>query len=472
MRAPRIILLALFLLVCGASLSLPIGSGSGAAPALANVQARPWLQGTAASGLVALGGGTCNPDALLTDCAGNVLWQLRGPGGLGFFSPYVGQWVDLTGVERTCPAGDKYLDVVTIQVTTSPCGTPTATPGGPTATPGGPTATPAGATPNPTVVVATATPSGGPVNLARNKPVFASSSLPGLAPEQAVDGNPATVWSSQRGYDPWAPARNVQWIYVDLGNTYSVTSMHMLWNAHEHARSYAIYAWQEWCRGWCIYASTRNGDGDDTAVFPEPIEARYFMLWLVNPYLIGHAYELAEWEVIGSDVVAPSQLKNVAAGKPAVSFNRAPGFDAPRASDGDVNTDWRSSSLPVWIYFDLQSGYTIDRVTLRWTAGLHATSYALYAWNGWAWVGVYSTNRGAGGDETIVFPAVRTQWLLLYATAAPAGRVGLREFEAYERPTSGQRPLAGGSADSFEETRPLDLDPNGVVPAPPADQQQ
>ncbi len=459
MRAGRF--LSLFVLASMATAALALAVLPGWEPAQANVNARPLLQGTAASGLVALGGGTCNPDALLTDCSGNVLWQLRGPGGLGFFSPYVGQWVDLTGVERTCPAGDKYLDVVTIQIAASPCGTPTATPGGPTPTPGGPTETPV-----PTISVATPTPSTGPVNLAVGKPVFASSSLPGLPPEQAVDGNPATAWSSQRGYDPYAPARNVQWIYVDLGNTYSVTSMHMLWNAREHARSYAIYAWQEWCRGWCIYASTRNGDGDDTAVFPEPIEARYFMLWLVNPYLIGHAYELAEWEVMGSDVVAPSQLKNVAAGKPAVSLNHAPGFDAPRASDADLNTDWQSRSLPVWIYFDLKAGYTIDRVTLRWTTGMHATSYALYAWNGWAWVGVYSTNRGAGGDETVVFPAVRTQWLLLYATAGPAGRVGLREFEAYERPPSRARPLASAAADSFEESQPLELDPNGVVPEP------
>lgn len=454
----RVFLSCLMVLLGAAAATL---GGVGSGPVDAAVVTGPWQQGVSASGFIALGSGTCNPDALLTDCAGNVVWQLKGPGGLGFFSPYVGQWVDLTGVERTCPAGDKYLDVVTIQVTTSPCGTPTATPGGPTATPGG-------ATPVPTISVATPTPSTGPVNLALGKPVYASSSLPGFAPEQAVDGNASTAWSSQRGYDPWAPARNVQWIYIDLGNTYSVTAMHMLWNAQRHARSYAIYAWQEWCRGWCIYASTRNGDGDDTARFPEPIEARYFMLWLVNPYLMGNAYELAEWEILGGDVAAPSGLKNVAAGKPALALNHVPGFEAPRASDADLNTDWQSLGLPVWIYVDLQGTYDVDRVVLRWTPGMHATSYALYAWNGWAWLAVYSTHRGGGGDETAVFPAVRTRWLLLYATAGPAGKVGLRELEVYERAPSGRRPLSVPGRDAFEEGRPLELDPNGVVPPPPA----
>jgi hypothetical protein len=457
----------LFLLVLafvGTGLGAMAGGGSvHAAPAV-----RPAMQGVQASGLVALGGGTCFPDAVLTDCAGTVTHQLKGPGGVGFFTPYLGKWVDLTGAEQTCPAGDKYLDVVTMQVSTSPCGTPTPTftPGGPTATPVTPTATPGGPTETPTPVGPTPTPPAGG-NLALGKLVQASTFQPPQPPQAAVDGDPNTFWASNTGFDPNAPARNVQWIYIDLGTSYTVQTMHMLWSPMRYARNYAIYAYQDWCGGWCIYASTRYGDGDDTAIFPEPIEARYFMLWLVNPYLMGSQYELREWE-IGGGGAGPSTAPNLAAGKPAVALNTLPGFDAPRSTDADLATDWQSLNLPVWIYVDLVNTYDINRAILRWTPGMHATTYALYAWNGWTWVAVYSFNRGVGGDETAIFPTVRTRWLLLYAIAGPAGKVGLREFEVYERTsTTPPHPLSVSSDfQTFSNAQRPSVEPGKRWPAP------
>lgn len=68
-------------------------------------------------------------------------------------------------------------------------------------------------------VVVTAAPSG---NLALNKPVTASSTEnAGLPASGAVDGNTATRWSSVHS-DP-------QWIYVDLGATYSVNRVKITW---------------------------------------------------------------------------------------------------------------------------------------------------------------------------------------------------------------------------------------------------
>ena len=75
-------------------LSLQSPSASLAAP-----EARPAQQGVNASGIITNGQGICFPDAVLTDCNGAVLRQLKGPGGAAFFSPYLGQWVDLNGAE-------------------------------------------------------------------------------------------------------------------------------------------------------------------------------------------------------------------------------------------------------------------------------------------------------------------------------------------------------------------------------------
>ncbi len=459
MRRDRIILgagvVALIVVAAGAGLAMfALDTSAHAAP-----QARVPMQGVQASGIITLGGGTCLPDAVLTDCGGTVTEQLKGPGGAGFFVPYIGAWADLTGARRTCPGGGTYLDVVTIQPTVNPCHTPT--PGGPTATPGGATATPGGPIATPTTAQPTATPPTAG-NLALGKVVKASSSQPGQPPELAVDGDAASFWASNPGYDPYAPARNLQWIYVDLGDTYAVKTMHMTWGHWRHPRGYTIYAWLDYCGGWCRIASTSYGDGDDTPIFPEEVEARYWMLWLVNPYLIGGHYELLEWE-IGGTSSAVVQGPNLAAGKPAVSWNHQPGFEAAKVSDADLATEWRSLNLPSWIYVDLMATEEFDRAILKWSPGLHATHYTLYAWNGWTWAPVYSKSTGAGGDETAIFPPVRTRYVLLYAAAGPAGNVGLREFEVYKRQGGGQpTPLLEGDWRSLRKAGAPDVVPEGT----------
>jgi plastocyanin len=484
-------------------------------------EARPPLQGIQVSGIITAGSGTCFPDAVLVDCNGTVLEQLKGPSGSAFFVPYYRQWVTLNGARQTCTVGDPTINVVTMQVGQSPCGGAQATntppvPPGATATP----PVPPGATPTPLppvtvdvtarnnyfdprtltvdagatvrwtnlgsaphtvtlpgvfdsgtmnpaavfsytfnspgiynyycvyhryqgmtgqIVVRPGTvPPAGSTNVALGKPATASSSQPGFGPELAVDGSNATYWASLPGRDPYFAARNIQWIQVDLGASYSIAGMHMLWNSMRHARGYSVYMWSDYCRGWCHIGSTSYGDGDDTWTAVQQFEGRYFMLYLVNPYLIGGQYELLEWEIFSTGGGIPIQTTNLAAGKPVLAYNQDPAYPATNATDADVNTEWRSlPGLPTWIYVDLGAVYDIDRVILRWAAGLHATNHAIYIWNGYQWVAVYATRSGPGGDETIPLFPVRTRYVLLYAISGPANQVGLREFEVYQRGSGG-----------------------------------
>jgi len=69
----------------------------------------------------------------------------------------------------------------------------------------------------------------GLVDLARGKKIVASS---GESPDHAVDGDYFTVWSSENS-DP-------QWIYVDLGGTYAIERVNLLWGWKIHPSDFAI----------------------------------------------------------------------------------------------------------------------------------------------------------------------------------------------------------------------------------------
>jgi len=69
----------------------------------------------------------------------------------------------------------------------------------------------------------------GLVDLARGKAVVVSS---GQTPDQAVDGDYHTVWSSENADDAW--------IYVDLGDVHRISRVNLLWGWKIHASDFSI----------------------------------------------------------------------------------------------------------------------------------------------------------------------------------------------------------------------------------------
>lgn len=418
-----------------------IGALGGRSPASVapahSALAAPLQQGVNVSGIVTTGTGTCFPDAVLVDCNGTITHQLKGPGGAGFFSPYLNQWVTINGQQQNCTSGDPYIQAVTIQGAQNPCGG-----GGQPTPPLPPGVTPTATATPPPAPGGTVTPGVPGGDLARGHPVQASSFQPGFEPEKSVDGDPATGWASVAGRHPYYPAQNIQWIYVDLGSPQQMERMRLVWADQRHARSYGIYVWHDSCRGWCYLGSTTYGDGgEDIWTAVGRIEGQHFMVWLQNPYLIGGHYELRDWEIFGPGT-PPAQATNVALGKAATAHGQEPGYEPAKATDGDLATEWRGNAgVPTWIYVDLGSNTEIDRAILRWSAGMHATRYTLYAWNdrypGGRWEAVANRTSGAGGDETVTFWPVSTRYLMVYVTAAASANVGLREFEVFNRNSPG-----------------------------------
>ncbi|MFZ2311599.1 MAG: discoidin domain-containing protein, partial [Methylobacter sp.] len=109
-----------------------------------------------------------------------------------------------------------------------------------------------------------------PVNLALNKTAVASSSENSTLPAAAAfDGNAKTRWSSAFS-DP-------QWIYVDLGASYTVNKVKLKWDT-AYAKAFKIQASND-ARTWIDIYSTTSGSGDTQNLTVTQTKARYIRMY-------------------------------------------------------------------------------------------------------------------------------------------------------------------------------------------------
>jgi beta-glucanase (GH16 family) len=153
-----------------------------------------------------------------------------------------------------------------------------------------PTAT---ATTRPTAT-STAVPGG---NLALGKPAAASSiEGAGFEAAKAVDGSATTRWASVE------PAPGTEWIYVDLGASYTVGRVVLNWEA-AYATSYQVQVSSDAANWTSIYATTTgNGAIDDLAVSGT---GRYVRLW-ATVRATAYGYSLWAFEVYGAGGTTPT----------------------------------------------------------------------------------------------------------------------------------------------------------------------
>ncbi|WP_250212725.1 ThuA domain-containing protein [Acrocarpospora catenulata] len=135
------------------------------------------------------------------------------------------------------------------------------------------------------------TPAGSTQPLSRNKPVTVSSVEPGSAHvgPNAVDGNTATRWGSAYA-DP-------QWIYVDLGASYSISRVRLSWEA-AYGKAYQIQTSPN-ASTWTTVYSTTTGDGGVDDVNVTGI-GRYVRVYGTQRGLPQYGYSLWEFDVYGS----------------------------------------------------------------------------------------------------------------------------------------------------------------------------
>src|SRR5689334_16129768 len=98
-----------------------------------------------------------------------------------------------------------------------------------------------------------ARPAGQTTNLALSRPVTCSSTENAGTPcANAVDGNTTTRWSSAFS-DP-------QWIYVDLGATYNISRVVLIWEA-AYGTAYQVQVSAAAAGPWTTIFSTTTGNG-------------------------------------------------------------------------------------------------------------------------------------------------------------------------------------------------------------------
>lgn len=256
-------------------------------------------------------------------------------------------------------------------------------------------------------------------NLALNKTVVASSTYSGYPVGNAVDGNASTRWSSN--------FTNSEWIYVDLGSVQSINEVILKWDG-AYAIAYQIQVSND-ANNWSNVYSTTTGDGVTDDITFTATSARYVRMNGTQRANIYYGYSLWEFEVYGST----SSSSNLALNKTVSISSTYTGYPAANAVDGSGTTRWSSNfSDPQWIYVDLGSVQTVNRVLLNWD-GAYATSYKIQVSNDTSnWTDMYSTTTGNGGIDDITFTTTNARYVRMYGTArATVYGYSLWEFEVY-----------------------------------------
>jgi hypothetical protein len=189
-------------------------------------------------------------------------------------------------------------------------------------------------------------PTCGPL-ISQNAPTSSSSNeAANLGPQYAVDGNPATRWSS--GFsDP-------QWMQIDLGTARPVTRVRLNWEA-AYASAYQI---QTSTNGstWTTAAEVSAGDGgtDDLAVNATARYVRMYGTTRATPY----GYSLWEFEVYGGCATPSASPSSKPSASPSTTLSASPS-SSPTGAPGnrDAYSAIQAES------FNQQSGLTVESTT-------------------------------------------------------------------------------------------------------------
>ncbi|MEV4412811.1 family 20 glycosylhydrolase [Catellatospora sp. NPDC049609] len=119
-----------------------------------------------------------------------------------------------------------------------------------------------------------------------------------------------------------------------------------------------------------------------------------------------------------SDLYAAAVGNDLALGRPViVSSTYRVGVEAVNAVDGDSATRWSSDrSDPQWIYVDLGSTRTVNRVRINWEAA-YGKSYEIQVSDDAVnWTPIYSTTTGDGGVDDLTGLSGTGRYVRMYGT--------------------------------------------------------
>ncbi len=253
-------------------------------------------------------------------------------------------------------------------------------------------------------------------NLAKNKTTVASGVEGNMwLAKYAVDGNKGTRWSSNFADDAW--------IYIDLGNTYSINKVILNWEA-AYGKAYDIQVSTNGTN-WTTVKSLTNMDGAEDVIEFSTTNARYVKLQGVKR-ATGYGYSLWEMEVYASAELSndPSVSgTDVAKNKTtSQSGSETTGMSAKYAVDGNKGTRWSSNFADdAWMSVDLGQTYVINKVVITWENAYGKAYNIQVSVDGTNWTTVAEMLEQNGGEDTITFDAVSARYVKLQGVKRATG---------------------------------------------------
>jgi hypothetical protein len=150
--------------------------------------------------------------------------------------------------------------------------------------------------------------------------------------------------------------------------------------------------------------------------------------------------------------------ENLALNKMTVASTSYQGHPPANATDGNTSSRWSSQfSDNEWIYVDLGSVYTIDRVLLRWETA-YGRGYKLQVSNeASSWSNLYGTTTGDGGvdDITLSAPGSGRYVRMLGTQRATTYGYSLWELEVYGSGAVNHPPEVSSLGKTLTQDTPL-----------------
>jgi hypothetical protein len=154
----------------------------------------------------------------------------------------------------------------------------------------------------------------------------------------AIDGNVCTRWESQQGVDP-------QWIYVDLGSTYSITSVVLIWEA-ANAKNYTVDVSNSTSGPWTtVWTETNMANCARTDSLSGNSGTGRYVRMNGTARNLTYGYSLFEIRVYGTIVVAPTiSTQPVNA---TVTATKTATFSVTAGGTAPLSFQWRKNGVNI-----------------------------------------------------------------------------------------------------------------------------